>query len=44
VLQLTPSHLKELNTALQAMGANPRTDRHADFIIYPGGELPALSR
>jgi hydroxyacylglutathione hydrolase len=44
VLQLTHSHLKELNAALQAMGSNPRTDRHADFIIYPAGApMPALS-
>jgi hypothetical protein len=43
VLQLGRRHLLELHDALQAIGDNPRTDRHADFIIYPAGEpLPPL--
>jgi hydroxyacylglutathione hydrolase len=33
-LQLTPAHLRELDSALQAMEA-PRLEAHADFIIYP---------
>ncbi len=36
VLQLEPRYLIELDDALQAIGGQPRTDRHADFIIHPG--------
>lgn len=44
VLQLTAGHLAELDDALRALGGNRRIDRHADFIIYPGGlPLPSLS-
>jgi hydroxyacylglutathione hydrolase len=34
-LQLVARHVGELDDAVQAMGTHPRTDRHADFIIYP---------
>jgi hydroxyacylglutathione hydrolase len=43
VLQLEQRHLIELHDALGIIGAHPRTDRHADFIIYPTGDpLPPL--
>jgi hypothetical protein len=43
VLQLETRHLSELHNALQAIGSHPRTDRHADFIIFPGDRpLPPL--
>jgi hydroxyacylglutathione hydrolase len=43
VLQLEGRHLLELHEALRAIGTRPRTERHADFIIYPAGEaLPPL--
>lgn len=43
VLQLERRHLLELHDALGAIGVHPRTDRHAEFIIYPAGEpLPPL--
>jgi len=35
VLQLDRSHLIELNQAVQAMGSNPVTQVHDDFIIQP---------
>ncbi|MBI3408060.1 MAG: MBL fold metallo-hydrolase [Planctomycetes bacterium] len=38
VLQLEPRHLVELLDALVVIGSHPRTDRHADFIIYPAGQ------
>jgi glyoxylase-like metal-dependent hydrolase (beta-lactamase superfamily II) len=38
VLQLEQRHLFELHDALDAIGSQPRTDRHADFIIYPSGQ------
>jgi len=38
VLQLEKSHLVELHDALTALGTNPRTQRHADFIIYPADQ------
>jgi glyoxylase-like metal-dependent hydrolase (beta-lactamase superfamily II) len=38
VLQLERHHLVELHEALSAIGSQPRTDRHADFIIYPEGQ------
>lgn len=42
-LELTQAHLTEWNAALQAIGAQPRLDRRADFIIYPAGPpLPPL--
>ncbi|MHC5211898.1 MAG: MBL fold metallo-hydrolase [Planctomycetota bacterium] len=37
VLQLNRHHLKELNTAVQAMGGSPVQQAHADFIIQPSG-------
>jgi glyoxylase-like metal-dependent hydrolase (beta-lactamase superfamily II) len=43
VLQLEARHLLELHQALQSLGAQPQLDRHADFIIFPGGlPLPPL--
>lgn len=43
VLQLEPYHLVELHDALQIIGPRPRTDRHADFIIFPSDQpLPSL--
>jgi hypothetical protein len=39
VLQLGSPHLAELHAALQAIGPQPRTERHADFIIYAAGDL-----
>jgi glyoxylase-like metal-dependent hydrolase (beta-lactamase superfamily II) len=43
VLQLEARHLGELNSALQAIGAHPRTERHDDFIIYAAGQpFPSL--
>jgi hydroxyacylglutathione hydrolase len=43
VLQLKSAHLTELHSAVQAIGSHPRTDRHADFIIYPEGDpMPSL--
>jgi hydroxyacylglutathione hydrolase len=45
VLQLGTAHLTELHDALQAIGGHPRTDRHADFIIYPENQpMPPLQR
>lgn len=42
-LELTQANLIEWNTALQAIGNQPRLDRHADFIIYPSSHpLPPL--
>jgi hypothetical protein len=42
-LQLKKHHLVELNDALQLVGTHPRTDRHADFIIWPPNKpMPAL--
>jgi hydroxyacylglutathione hydrolase len=38
VLQLKQQHLLELNDALALIGGTPRTDRHADFILYPAGQ------
>jgi hydroxyacylglutathione hydrolase len=38
VLQLEQRHLLELHDALEVIGGHPRTDRHADFIIYPAGQ------
>ena len=41
--QLETRHLAELHDAVLAIGIHPRTERHADFIIYPESEpLPAL--
>ena len=41
-LQLETSHLRELNGALQTIGAHARTDVHADFVIWPWNQpLPA---
>jgi glyoxylase-like metal-dependent hydrolase (beta-lactamase superfamily II) len=34
-LELLPSHLTELNDAVQAMGNNPVYQEHDDFIVYP---------
>jgi len=43
-LQLSHSHLKELDADLHAIGSTPRTSRHADFIIYAAGlPLPSLT-
>jgi glyoxylase-like metal-dependent hydrolase (beta-lactamase superfamily II) len=43
VLQLEQRHLLELHNTLKVIGTHPRTDRHADFIIYPEGQpLPPL--
>jgi glyoxylase-like metal-dependent hydrolase (beta-lactamase superfamily II) len=36
-LQLELRHLVELDGAVKAMGAQPRTDRRDEFIIYPAG-------
>jgi hydroxyacylglutathione hydrolase len=43
VLELTAHHLTELNDALRAIGNPPRTDRRADFIIWPSSDpMPGL--
>jgi hydroxyacylglutathione hydrolase len=43
ILQLSSAHLAELHSALEAIGLQPRTERHADFIIYPADDtLPEL--
>jgi glyoxylase-like metal-dependent hydrolase (beta-lactamase superfamily II) len=41
VLQLEKDHLVELNDALQLVGTHLRTDRHADFIIWPSKQAGA---
>ncbi len=38
VLQLDKSHLVELHNALTTLGIHGRTERHADFIIYPADQ------
>jgi glyoxylase-like metal-dependent hydrolase (beta-lactamase superfamily II) len=44
VLQLTAAHVTELHNALVALGANHRTKRRKDFIIYPLGDpMPTLA-
>lgn len=35
VLQLSDADLRELDTAVKAMGATPKRETHAGFIIYP---------
>jgi glyoxylase-like metal-dependent hydrolase (beta-lactamase superfamily II) len=43
VLQLESRHLQEWSSAVAALGAHPRVDRHDDFIIFPStAPFPSL--
>jgi glyoxylase-like metal-dependent hydrolase (beta-lactamase superfamily II) len=43
VLQLESRHLREWSSAVAALGAHPRVDRHDDLIIFPSNApLPPL--